>query len=151
MRKNDKESFESHFIKTNGCWEWQGHKDHGGYIRIRFCGRREFVHRLSYQFYVGEIPKGMCVCHHCDNRCCVNPSHLFLGTQLDNVHDRDMKGRGADRHGENHHLSKFTEQQVIDIRRRYNDGECMSILAKEHGVTYGAIYAVVRRRNWTHI
>lgn len=151
MHKNDKESFESHFIKIDGCWEWQGRKESDGYVKFRFNGKKYLAHRLSYEIYVGEIPDGMCVCHHCDNRCCVNPSHLFLGTVLDNARDRDMKGRGADRHGENHHLSKFTEQQVIDIRRRYNSGECMSVLAKEYNVTYGAVYAVVRRINWGHI
>lgn len=83
-----------------GCWEWQKTKDRVGYGRLkvslgsRDSFRHESAHRYSYLLFVGEIPTGMCVLHKCDNRSCVNPGHLFLGTQKDNIRDMHAKGRG---------------------------------------------------------
>lgn len=83
---------------TSGCWNWKG-TDRGGYgkmmIGSRSDGSRKSVsaHIVSYQTFVGTVPKGMCVCHKCDNRRCCNPDHLFIGTHKDNAKDMVQKGR----------------------------------------------------------
>ena len=89
--------FWSHVNKTRSCWLWTGNKRPNGYGRIGFPGRGGgaiSVHRYSFLLHNGQIPKGMCVLHKCDVRLCVNPFHLFLGSEKDNVMDRERKGRG---------------------------------------------------------
>jgi HNH endonuclease len=81
---------------TFGCWHWTGQKNNWGYGIIRHpgkTGKREGAHRVAWKFYNGEIPDGIQVCHHCDNPSCVRPSHLFLGTQKDNIQDAISKSR----------------------------------------------------------
>lgn len=83
-----------------GCWEWQGTiTGNNGYGSMRIPGKQTaYVHRLSYVLYKGPIPVGMKVLHKCDNPICINPDHLFLGTQLENIHDRDQKNRCRNRY-----------------------------------------------------
>ncbi len=91
------EEFVKHFWlnvkKTSGCWEWQGLLDGRGYGAVWRQGKKHRTHRISYTFKNGDIPKGILVCHHCDNKICVRPSHLFLGTHKDNMQDWTRKGK----------------------------------------------------------
>lgn len=92
--KNKVMRFWNRVNKTeDGCWEWTGSKLPTGYGHLKFDNIQTYAHRVSWSLCVGEIPDGLCVLHHCDNPCCVKPDHLFLGTMLDNMHDRDAKGR----------------------------------------------------------
>lgn len=129
------------------CWEWVGHMTTTGYGN--FSVQRKFVsaHRAAWEFVNGPIPDGMCVCHKCDNRRCVNPSHLFLGTVRENNNDRDRKGRHAKLAGERHGCAKLTARQVAEIRDKY-PGVTQTALAKEYGVHQTLISLIVRNAAW---
>lgn len=105
-----------HFTeKSDGCWVWRGAKNTRHYGLFYYEGRTIGAHRYSYALHYGEFPDDLYVCHSCDNPCCVNPAHLFLGTAADNSRDRDEKGRGVHPNGDAHHLSKITNSQVAEI------------------------------------
>ena len=142
------ERFEAKFTKggEDECWIWSGGKTTAGYGAVQYAGRLVYAHRLSYQFYVGEIPEGMCVCHKCDCPSCVNPSHLFIGTQKDNMHDCAAKNRTTA--GEKHGGSKLTDTDVIAIRA---STEKQKALAIKYGVVQQEISFIKTNKRWKHI
>lgn len=132
------------------CWEWTGAKTTAGYGHIIYRGKSRFAHRASYELHVGPIPDGLLVCHRCDNPSCVNPAHLFLGTNKDNVTDSVTKGRKPQ--GETHVSAKLTECQVLEIRTRHAAGNITcKALALEFGVKRGTVEDIVHRKNWKHL
>ena len=137
------ERFESKFAKSDGCWRWIAYKNNDGYGKFMIDGRSQSAHRVAYQLYVGGIPPGMCVCHRCDNPCCVNPAHLFLGTISDNMRDCDNKGRrigkGGGVSGEKHWNAKLTEAQIIKEAWLliYAANVIRDTIIKEEGVVNG--------------
>jgi len=102
------------YCEETGCWLWTASKDSWGYGHIRIDTVLTKAHRFMYSEHNGKIPEGLKVCHRCDTPACINPEHLFLGTDADNMKDRDQKGRNAK--GEMHGTSKLTEKDVIDIK-----------------------------------
>lgn len=136
----------------NGCWPYQGQKIKDGYGRLRYRGRKMLAHRMAWIYSYGDIPEGMQCCHTCDNPSCCNPSHLFLGTQKDNMQDMRAKGRRIGKlRGEMVYGSKLSADQVKQIRIRHENGAKPSVLAGEYGVTSQSIRAVLKRTNWKHI
>lgn len=132
--------------KTDECWLWTGCKRHG-YGLIRTGGQMLGVHRLSYLHHHGEIQEGLVVRHKCKNRHCVNPEHLEVGTQQDNMNDRVRDG--TDQYGEKNHEAKLTDDQVLEIRNRVNEAQVN--LAREFGVSKSLIGSIIRREHWKHI
>lgn len=148
------ERFWSRVNKGDGCWEWVGLKFRLGYGSISVNGRMASAHRVSWEIHNGPIPDGLHVLHHCDNRACVCPGHLFLGTHRDNMRDREAKGRGKIpyRRGSLCNSAKLTEDQVIEIRRRYAAGGVLQRdLAAEFGVLRQEISRIVNRVRWQHL
>lgn len=139
-------------ITPEGCWVWRGGTAHFGYGQISFRGRTINTHRLAYEAWVGPIPEGYVVRHRCDNPPCINPDHLETGTYRDNAQDREVRGRGNPRRGEDAPNAKLTEHDVLDIRREYGYGVLtQKMLAEVYGVAHQAVHDIVRRRNWKHI
>lgn len=129
---------------NNGCVNWTG-STRGGYGRLaafpgahRMVHRNVTAHRVAYELAFGTIPHGALVLHHCDNRACVNPAHLFLGTHRANKADSVAKNRHV--HGERSPRHKLTVQQVIEIRRRYAEG---GVTKKSLGIEYHVSATVV--------
>lgn len=140
--------------KTEACWIWFGAKDPKGYGRIGAGGRKGkdiFAHRLSYQIHKGEIPEGMLVCHKCDTPACVNPEHLFLGTQTDNMRDCVNKNRlnPFKPKGELNPKAKLTWDTVRRIRKEYSGVEKGFFeIAKVYGVSDCTISSILRMKTW---
>lgn len=137
---------------ANECWEWKAFKNHKGYGTFRVGNTMLQSHRIAWEQTNGDIPEGMLVCHHCDNRSCCNPRHLFLGTNADNMKDMVDKGRGRNHpwYGEDHPNAKLTNIQVQEIKDFYATGNFTYFqLARQYGVTFQHIGAVVKgtRRN----
>jgi hypothetical protein len=135
--------------KSDGCWNWCGRTRGQGYGFMHINKKRVYVHRLAAMLAGLDI-SGKVVCHHCDNRLCVNPSHLFVGTPIDNIKDRCKKGRSAK--GEMIGKAKLTTSQVIAIRSNYTGawGE-MANLARQYKVSHSAIWHVIVGKTWKHL
>lgn len=133
------------------CWEWTGAVISTGYGKLHLGpGQATLAHRYSYELHRGPIPAGLFVLHRCDNRRCVNPRHLFCGTQKDNVDDMEAKGRGVKPgvKGEANGGSKINEAAVRDIRA---SSETARVTAERYGVSTSLIHGIRQRRIWKHI
>lgn len=141
-----------------GCWEWHGSKNQNGYGLISIKRKTYLAHRISFKTFVGPIPPGdhhgtTCVCHSCDVRNCVNPSHFFLATQAENVSDMYKKGRNNPRGPmgtENGH-SKLTENDVREIRSMRKAGRRLTTIAKKYGIQFQTVSKIANRKSWKHV
>ena len=137
--------------KTDGCWLWKGsqsnttqHNLHYGLLLV--SGKQRLAHRVSWEIATGsQLTRHQCVCHHCDTPLCVRPSHLFMGTQADNIRDMFCKGRDRHPRGVDNTAARLTEQDVRDIRR----SALGSLrLAKQFHVGKTTIAHIKRRESW---
>jgi len=151
--------FWSYVDKSGGpdaCWIWTGPVFQQGYGSFYWQRTSQKAHRVVYELEVGRIPKGMLVCHHCDNRLCVRPDHLFLGTHKDNAQDASSKGRLATgdavaHKGEAHHAAKLTKEDVREIRNWAAKGISQREIAKKKGITQTNVSTIIARKTWKHI
>lgn len=136
--------------KSGDCWNWTASRFADGYGQFKLNKKNWRAHRLAYTLAHGEIPADMCVCHRCDNRKCVNPDHLFLGTVQDNVADMDSKNRrGATtkNNGSGCGMAKLTESDVALIRASYPKVNGVQ-LARRFNVSNSTIYRILRNQRW---
>lgn len=150
-------------VLSDGCWNWTASRLRNGYGRININKRPHSAHRVSFVLYGSHIPSGQLVCHRCDNRSCVKPSHLFAGTFSDNLKDCWNKGRHSMNGvkamranppqyptGENTHGHKLTWERVAIIRRKPFLKGSGRELAERFGVTQTLISTVRKGKTWTH-
>jgi len=144
--------FESKFIPTPecGCWIWTAGQDSKGYGRFFAHNKNMRAHRVSWEFYVGEIPAKVNVLHICDLPSCVNPQHLFLGNHFENMKDMAKKKRAKhpDQKGENHSQAKLNETQIREIR---NCSDNNRKIALKYGVSDSMICQIKKRKKWIHV
>jgi hypothetical protein len=142
---------------SNGCWEWTASTNGRGYGRFNSGKENGFrlvgAHRLSYIIKYGPISDEICVLHKCDNRKCVNPDHLFLGTHADNALDKASKGRVVSNpnRGSKSNFAKLKENQVRQIKNKYRQGVYQKDIAAEYGITQSAVSLIIRGKNWAHL
>ena len=132
--------------KTEGCWLWSGPKDNDGYGRAYHDGSTWRTNRLAWSLVMGPVPGDKWVLHRCDTPACVRPSHLFLGSHLDNMRDCLMKGRRPS--GDAHLRSKLTQAKVLGVRELLSSGVTQRRIAKMYGVSQSAIQLIRSGRTW---
>lgn len=135
--------------EEDDCWEWQSTRNHRGYGKFWLNDRTDLAHRVSYRIHHGLIPAGLQVRHTCDNRPCVNPAHLLVGTGKENA--QDALERGRYKRGSENGTAKLTETQVSEIRRCWAAGETQVSMARRFGVSKSAVQWILYGRSWVGI
>jgi hypothetical protein len=133
------------------CWLWTAHRCEWGYGTFNTGPRMMKAHRVAFELANGPIPTGLCVCHRCDVPACVNPAHLFLGTNSDNVADKVAKGRQARTIGESHPMVKLTEAIVFDLRADRAGGMTYRKLAAKYAISLRQAHRIARGKSWAHL
>ena len=146
--------FWKYVSKGDSCWEWSGPITQYGYGRLNYCKKEKLAHRFSWEIHCGPIPKknvvrGIFVCHHCDNRKCVNPKHLFLGTIQDN--GADMVNKKRNPFGTKHGMSKLTPEKVRMIRNLYARGMSQTKIGSLVGISQTNASCILTGKTWGHI
>lgn len=137
--------------RDGDCLVWNGGMGSGGYGTFHYNGKNRSAHRVSYELHKGPIPAGAVVMHTCDNRRCINPEHLQLGTHTANMKDMRDKGRARYVGGTSHPNAKASPEIAAEIRRRYvpysrENGSCA--LAREFGLDQSTVHTIIRGDTW---
>ena len=128
------------------CWLWTAGGIKGGYGMMTWNGKLILAHRISYELANGPFPKELCVCHSCDNPPCVNPAHLFLGTNQDNVDDKNRKGRGVYLTGEKHGSCKYSDTLIAEVRFQHEQGMGPMELVRKYGISHTHICRILANK-----
>lgn len=139
-----------HMPELGPCWLWTASKGHKGYGTFSIAKTAHNAQRAAWFIHYGEWPKG-CACHKCDNPACVRPEHLFDGTYQENSDDMFAKGRNRHARGSEAGKAKLTEDQVREIRQRFEDGEGKWELAAEFGVGETTMRKLLQGETWSHV
>jgi HNH endonuclease len=152
MAKSLSERFWLKVRKTPTCWFWMASLHPDGYGHCWTGSKIVNAHRVAWELTRGPIPKGLNVLHKCDVPMCVNPSHLYLGTQKDNRRDADVRGRTNLPKGSAHPNAKLSEAQVISLRKEWKPWIYTArMLAQKYGVKKSVIMDILNRKTWKHI
>lgn len=151
----EKKRFSEKFIKgsEDDCWNWAGAKKRKGYGAMKLSGDSVSAHRIAYFLSEGAIPEGLYVCHRCDNPACVNPSHLFLGTPLQNTQDMHSKGRQryVGQKGRRNPRAELSEKQVKKIIGLIAKGHTNKAIAQRFGVSHSTVSLIRLGKSWSEI
>jgi len=132
------------------CWPWTNYTNPEGYGQIGDNCKTRRAHRVSYELYFGHLSDDLYVCHHCDNPSCVNPFHLYQGTEQQNT--RDMVERDRQARGQDFSNTKLSDKEVLQIRREYKNTDLNQYdLAEKFGVNRSQIQRIVVGKHWTHV
>lgn len=148
------ESLEARSIPepNTGCWLWLGAvTTESGYGAVRHGGVTRSPHRLMYEMLHGDVPSDVLVRHRCDVRSCINPAHLVVGSQKENMADMDSRGRRRPPRGERSALALLSDADALRVRDRADAGENITSLAGEFGVPKAAVWRIWRRKTWRHL
>lgn len=151
IKDNDKLRFWSKVKKTKKCWNFLAAFTRDGYGQLGIDGSMRRAHRISWILKHGKIPKGKYVLHTCDNRKCVNPKHLFIGNQKDNMVDMMNKGRNADTSGENNGRHRLDKNAIKVIKILYKDGMSQKDIANKFYVGRSTISHLLVGDTWKKI
>ena len=144
MIKTLQQRFDEKYIPVteSGCWLWEANTNAKGYGRLRNDGGSTYAHRISYQLHKGDVPNGMMVLHDCDNPSCVNPEHLHLGNNSDNMVEMYQRNRFPNQ--------KLTLDKVKTILSRLKLGVKQKDIAKEFKVHFDTISGISTGKRWQH-
>lgn len=136
---------------TTPCWDWLLSVHNTGYGQAKFRDVIQLSHRISYQIYYGDIPPGICVLHDCDNRLCVNPEHLHLGTKGENNREKSLRNRCNNAVGEDTGSAVLTEAIVIDIRSMKPERGLYRRLRLQYDVDWHTIQKAATGNTWSYL
>jgi hypothetical protein len=144
--------FSRHVRKTDGCWEWTRSLKGAGYGQFVADGKPHYAHRWAWESVHGPIAQEMVVCHKCDNRRCVRPSHLFLGTQKDNIADMYAKGRErrGDQTGAKNGMARVKDIDPAQVTALFDAGQRVRDIAPLFGISKSTVSNIVRRQHWSN-